>query len=275
MGFIDFLQTDKGRHLTGLCYGFGAAVVIIGALFKIQHWQFAGLFLSIGMGTEAFLFALSGMERPPKDYKWEKVYPGLQEGENALVEQPVMRSSAVVGSQLLEDNEVNRLKESIKNLSATAGQLSTISNASGITDNYVKNIQAASDAAGMFATSQQRLATSTESILQSYKTTEDQMQAVSDQTKNFASHVGTINKNLSSLNTLYELQLKETQSHNDNLSAHNKHYQEMVSNVEQLKSNMSQSTTESEDYKTQLSKLSRQVSELNTVYGNMLNSLNK
>ena len=277
MGIIKQLQTEKGKQLASRCYGFGASVVIIGALFKIQHWPAAGWLLSIGMGTEAFLFALSGLEKAHKDYEWEKVFPHFNEdGANAL---PIMGDGShtpqtAVGKNMLDEAQVLRLNESIKNLSDTALQLSSISKATGVTDTYVHNIQAASDAAGLFAKSQTELATSTSAIVKSYKQAEDEIGAVAEQSKVYATHVNTINKNLSSLNSLYELQLKGTQANNAEMTAQVEHYKTIVANVEQLKANVSVSVKESEEYKAQVTKLSRQVSDLNNVYGNMLNALN-
>ena len=52
-------------------------LVIIGALFKIEHWPFASLFLIIGLSTEAIIFFFSAFEKTHEDYQWEKVYPEL------------------------------------------------------------------------------------------------------------------------------------------------------------------------------------------------------
>ena len=58
---------------------FGATVVIIGLLFKIQHWDYASTFITIGLGTEAFLFLILGLQRENKDIDWVRVYPELDE----------------------------------------------------------------------------------------------------------------------------------------------------------------------------------------------------
>jgi gliding motility-associated protein GldL len=97
---------------------------------------------------------------------------------------------------------------------------------------------------------------------------------VAEQSKVYASHVNTINKNLSSLNALYELQMKGAQAGNEELTAQIEQHKAMLANLEQLKSNLGASLKDSEEYKVQVAKLSRQVSDLNNVYGNMLNALN-
>jgi gliding motility-associated protein GldL len=59
----------------------GAAVVIVGALFKIQHWTGASELLVVGLLTEAFIFALSAFDKPEEDLDWSLVYPELAGGE--------------------------------------------------------------------------------------------------------------------------------------------------------------------------------------------------
>src|SRR5580698_286187 len=57
----------------------GATIVIIGLLFKIQHWQFATIFITLGLGTEAILFFLLGFQRDPVEIDWKRAYPELDE----------------------------------------------------------------------------------------------------------------------------------------------------------------------------------------------------
>ena len=64
----NFLSSPQGKKMTAKAYGFGAALVIIGALFKIMHFPGAGIMLSVGMSVEALLFAMSAFEEPHKDY---------------------------------------------------------------------------------------------------------------------------------------------------------------------------------------------------------------
>ena len=78
-----FLQWEGGQRLFNFAYSIGAAVVILGALFKILHISGGNTLLMVGMGTEVVMFILTAFDRPPKEYKWEQVFPGLVEkGEN-------------------------------------------------------------------------------------------------------------------------------------------------------------------------------------------------
>ena len=69
------------KKAMNFAYGMGAAVVILGALFKLMHWPGAGIMLIIGLGTEAFIFGLSAFEVPENDLDWSWVYPELAGGE--------------------------------------------------------------------------------------------------------------------------------------------------------------------------------------------------
>jgi len=69
------------KKTMGFLYGMGAAVVIVGALFKLQHWTGADIMLIIGLLTEAAIFALSAFEPVEKDLDWSLVYPELAGGE--------------------------------------------------------------------------------------------------------------------------------------------------------------------------------------------------
>ncbi len=84
MGFIDALQSKKGKVFMGYLYGWGAAVVIVGAMFKIQHWPGASPMLVAGLSIEAVIFFFSAFEPIHEVYKWELVYPVLSHGHVGL-----------------------------------------------------------------------------------------------------------------------------------------------------------------------------------------------
>ena len=76
-------MAQKGKlSVTNFIYGMGAAIVIVGALFKIQHVKGGGLILTIGMVVEALVFAYSAFERQQSDLDWSLVYPELSGGES-------------------------------------------------------------------------------------------------------------------------------------------------------------------------------------------------
>ena len=72
-----FLESKGFKSFMGKAYGLGAAVVIVGALFKITHWKGADLMLTIGLLTEAAIFTISAFEKPHQEPDWTLVYPEL------------------------------------------------------------------------------------------------------------------------------------------------------------------------------------------------------
>src|SRR6478736_4472780 len=74
-----FFETKQGKYLKNLIIGLGASVVLLGALFKIQHWPGGGVMLTVGMSVEAFIFAMLGLLPPHADYYWERFYPDITE----------------------------------------------------------------------------------------------------------------------------------------------------------------------------------------------------
>ncbi|WP_047544765.1 gliding motility protein GldL [Psychroserpens sp. Hel_I_66] len=86
-------MAQKGKiTIANMVYGLGAAIVILGALFKIQHWPGGSLILTIGMIVEALVFTYSAFERQQSDLDWSLVYPELAGGatttRKALKEEP-------------------------------------------------------------------------------------------------------------------------------------------------------------------------------------------
>ena len=77
MSLISLTKTRFYRNFMAKVYGFGAAIVLIGALFKINHYPYADIMLIIGLGTEAIIFFLSAFEPPHVEPDWSLVYPEL------------------------------------------------------------------------------------------------------------------------------------------------------------------------------------------------------
>jgi gliding motility-associated protein GldL len=97
------------KKVMGFLYGMGAAVVIVGALFKLMHWPGAGPMLVIGLLTEAAIFALSAFEPVEKDLDWSLVYPELAGGEASPKKAKAENPAEAQG--LLSQKLDNMLKE--------------------------------------------------------------------------------------------------------------------------------------------------------------------
>jgi gliding motility-associated protein GldL len=293
-------NSPEVRQKFAAAYSLGASVVIIGAMFKILHLPGAGQMLGIGMSVEAFLFALGIFDSPHKDFDWDRIYDfegtpdknstgkGINQGQGTTLNQNTgsgsgSGSSRSVGlnyTETISDEDVKKLSEGIKNLSQTAKQFSSLSDVIVETDQLVNNIKGATQVTGTFIKNQDTLNSATGLLSTSYQGISDGMEAVEKNTKLYAVKVDTINKNLSSINSIYEIQLKNIQSQSEGLtqqtekvSAVNEELSVIVSDVQKMKSATSIAAVEAENYKTGTTKLAKQIADLNQVYGNMLNAL--
>jgi gliding motility-associated protein GldL len=270
-----FLSSPKGKKIVGYAYGFGAAIVIVGALFKILHLPGAAVVLTLGMGTEAILFALSAFEDPHKEYHWDLVFPQLEGGEGG----PIMGGAAptptgsksgnsiddIAQAGKLSESDVQKLNEGIRKLSETASQISDVTAAVAASSNYARNMNAASDAIASFAATQSSLKSSSDSLFASYKTVAESMANVASDAEGYMKEMQGITKNLSAINASYEMQVKS-------ISAQAEIVETVNTNLNKIGSAMQAASVQTEQFKDQATKLTQQVSSLNNVYGNMLNA---
>jgi gliding motility-associated protein GldL len=177
------------------------------------------------------------------------------------------------GMEKMSDEDAKKLTESIKNMSETAAQLANISRVAGLTDSYANNLQKASEAAAQFATKQQNLDEATNALLSSYKGIADNMIAAEDKTKSFAEKASELSKNLGSINTSYELQLKGIQSQAAAIENQSNKINAVTAEFEKLHNAVSASSKNMDAYKQMTDQLAKNVSDLNNVYGNMLNAI--
>ena len=252
----------------GMLYGFGASIVIIGALFKIEHWPGASTMLIIGLGTEALIFFVSAFEPPHRDVDWTLVYPelaGIEDddladrrrkvttGNGDAVSQELdrMLEEAKIGPELIES-----LGTGFRNLSDHAAHLNNISDASVATNEFVDNIRSAS--------------AKVEGLSESYEKASEALTGLSvsnEASRDYSESISGIAGKLGELNSVYELQLK----------AANEHMQastEAFSGMGELMNNLQQSVESTKQYKENIAELSENLSALNRVYGNMLSAMN-
>ncbi len=138
--------------ITNMIYGLGAAIVIIGALFKIQHWPYGSLILTIGMIVEALVFTYSAFEKQAGDLDWSLVYPELvgQQGKRGKKENPKDAESILSKKldDLLKDAQIDgelmaSLGQSIKSFEETAKNMSPTLDSINATKKYGEELSLA------------------------------------------------------------------------------------------------------------------------------------
>ena len=310
--FTQMLESTLWKKIMNKAYAWGAAIVIIGALMKLEHYAYSSYFLVIGLGTEAVIFFLSGFEPIWKEYDWSLVYPELDIKNGNSKGKPRMASTGSPVSrfdEMLEKAEITpelfeKLGHGLKNLSDTTSRISDISEAAVATNDYVSTMKAATNSVNAFADSYHQsmdsLNSSASDLTQSYqksseivvKTGEKLVDQVSNSSNQLADTyqklLESINKDfvrLSEGNTAYGDQLETL---NKNLSALNSTYEiqlsgtnkhveateEAYSGLDSMLDNLKSSVEATSRYQDEVSKLGQKLEALNNVYGNMLTAMN-
>lgn len=261
-GFFSLLYTTIMPKI----YGIGAAVVIVGALFKIQHWEGANEMLILGLGTEAVIFFLSAFEPKHAEIDWSKVYPELAEDFEGPVNKTATRISNRGDSPLLKVDDMLRtakvdqplldnLGRGLHNLAQSTAQMSNLANAAVATNEYAKHVTGA-------ASSLQEMNKSYGAALKAVGA----MAEASKDTGEYQMQVQKVTKNLSALNSIYEMELKDADSHVKNM---NKFYESLTGAMQGL-SKVGDNTAR---FTAELSSLTNNVTALNRVYGSMLTAM--
>lgn len=184
---MSFIKTKGFKYIKNFVIGIGAAIVLLGALFKIQSWPFADEMLTFGMITEAILFAFLGIIGPEPDYYWNKLYPGLDDYHTQL--QPLTAgptgSTAVtpaLNGEVVEKQLGGMLAE-LQVMSKSLSSLKALQEAdfSGASD----QIKAMSN---FYAKLNEAMADLSDSV---------------EDTKQYKVQLGELNKNIASLNNAY------------------------------------------------------------------------
>ena len=276
MSWLDNLVRSKGyKNFMAKLYGWGAAVVIFGALFKINHWPGGTVMLIIGMCTETVIFFLSAFEPPHVEFDWTLVYPQLAGMEDAdslnkingeevdgLISTPEdtdpltaklnkMFEEANITSELIE-----RLGNGMNNLADSAQAMNGMAQAAASTDKFVSSLDGAAEAVT-------NLRQATEAVNTLTTIYQETAQALTSGDASYADEMKKLASSLASVNAMYEMQLQTSTSQ---LEA----TKEVETRIQNMMANFADSAEGVLKYKDQVDALTRKVAELNNVYGNML-----
>jgi gliding motility-associated protein GldL len=286
MNISELVQSSGWKNFMAKLYGLGATVVIIGALFKIQHWPGASIMLTLGLSTEALIFFFSAFEPLHEELDWTLVYPELA-GMTDPDEIETIKEAGKAGHTTLERFEdivknadigpeaFTRLGDSLHKLSNISTNLNDVSEATIATSQYTTNIKNAASSVGnlanTFSQSANSLQDSIGSLASSYSylsgNVKNDLGQITEGTKQYSSQVENLNKNLAALNAVYELQLRDSNNHI-------KESQNVYGGINSLLDNLKQSAEETQKYRDEINQLSKNLSSLNSIYGNMLTAMN-
>ncbi len=330
MNFGDFLHSKRWRLIQNYIYSWGASVVLIGALFKLEHLPFAGTLLGVGMSIEAIIFFVSAFEPLMELPDWKKVYPQMRTGDETpkeleiynIIDEKYYRLGGGgsgggdgISVKDLSEGQLKKLYDSFDKLSKTANELKDISSATIATDTFVKNLNEAAQSIGKVVESNKavsdEMGKSVKEISESYKTAALGLKSSSnkafaeiektsgDFTKNlntsasemadsykkladimtggfkgiekssthYVDNIEKVNKNLSALNTAYEMHLKGAGKVEEMV----KQYSSSVGEIGKL---LNTSVEETRRFNENTKEINENIQALNKIYGKMLGALN-
>lgn len=323
-----FFQTKAYKVIMGYVYGWGAAAVIVGALFKIMHFPFAGVILTTGMIVEATIFFLSAFEPAMEHYDWARVFPVLgksntewdEDGVNGMQvptsmvggQVPVQNvTTATVSGHIdlgLEEEDLNKLKTGINKIAETADNFAGIVNGAPDIAEKINRVSDSFDELGSHTQEMSKalknsvagissgceeinriLADSAQTLTSQIKDNceklshsmgesagsfntlsklmDEQYQQLKNNAGDYTQQIAGINKNISALNALYELQIHETKSCLETFKG-------MQGDMGEIMENVSLSLDSTKLFKQESQQLANNVASLNSVYGNMLSVVN-
>jgi len=264
MGLSNIVRTRGFRNFMAKLYGWGASIVILGALFKINHYPGADIMLIIGLGTESIIFFFSAFEPPHVEPDWSLVYPELagmyhggDERRKPTEELDELLSDAKIGPDLIES-----LGNGLRKMSDNAAKIADMTDAGVVTNEYVGNLKNASSSAAELNVSYKTTAGALEGLAESAKA----LDFTSSDSQAYTGELKRISSNLAALNAAYELQLQSTNAQVESASKIEQTFNEFLKNLDE-------SSEKTLAYKQELDALTDRVSQLNKVYGNMLNAM--
>ncbi len=287
----NFTESHKFKVFMKYLYGWGASVVLIGALFKLTHWPGANEMLTIGLITEAIIFFFSAFEPLHEELDWTLVYPqlaGLEGTIDVMGEKemlPATSNSIVKFNEMIEkagdSNLFEKFGSGIEKLNTQVAQMAEVADAGVATNEFTDNMKnaasAVSNLADTYTKSSESVSYSTENLSDAFNGVSQKVAKGGDEfaeayqrltssmdldfsslkegNSEYNTHISSLNKNLSALNAIFELQLNET-------------------DLEQMMTDLQGSVEHSKKYNTEITKLGQKLEALNTVYGNMLSAMN-
>ena len=287
----NFTESHKFKVFMKYLYGWGASVVLIGALFKLTHWPGANIMLTVGLIVEAIIFFFSAFEPLHEELDWTLVYPQLA-GLDGAIDIPGEKETLPSASTAMakfndmiekagDTNLFEKFGAGIDKLNTQVAQMAEVADAGVATNEFTDNMKNAASAVSNLADTYSKSAESVnysteglsdafngvsqkvskggEEFADAYQRLTNSMEldfsSLKEGNSEYNTHISSLNKNLSALNAIFELQLNET-------------------DLEQMMTDLQGSVENSKKYNTEITKLGQKLEALNTVYGNMLSAMN-
>lgn len=265
-------------------YGWGAAIVIMGALFKILHWKFASEMLIVGLSTEAVIFFFSAFEPLPHEethWSWDKVFPQLKEDNDDGSEESAVTGLDMLGGggmpqfdpramakakEAFTPELFENLSTSIAGLKKGVDGLSDISSATVATNEFNTKIRTAAGNVEQLSASYSGSVEAMKKFTASMTQVSTYQEQINNDVKGYQTELKNVTKNLSSLSAVYEVELQDAKKH---LESINKFY----GSISGVVKNLLDTSKDTEALRTEVGHLSKNMHTLNAIYGGMLSAM--
>ena len=188
-------NSKKFKNGMAKLYGFGAAIVILGALFKLMDWPGAGAMLTIGLSTEAIIFFFSAFEKPHEEPDWSLVYPELaymKDPDEKTSLTPVEELDNMLEKANVDQALITRLGDNLRSFNKTVEGVNKSMDAVSATGDYSDPMREAA----------RKLAEMNTYYDLQLKTMQNMGNSVSDSEK-FQLEISKLGTNLEALNKMY------------------------------------------------------------------------
>lgn len=268
-GIDTLVQSKAFKKTMDKLYGFGASVVVLGALFKLEHWAGADYMLTAGLVTEAviFFFYAFNSEPEPEHVNAEIIETPQVRFESITSFQSNPQSTAIGGEgffalsnfdKMLAEAEITprmlqELGVGMRKLGETASTMNSMGNVSIASNQYMKTIKSADvSLAKLSKTYEDTISKVTSKTVFKFKSIANSLSIIEDEALTYQRNMKSINRSLSDMSTVYMMQKREAAEYlND----------------------MAETAADTRRYREEIKKLNENLSALNNVYGNMLNAM--
>lgn len=280
MGLSNIVKSRGFKNFMAKLYGIGAAVVILGALFKINHYQGADIMLIIGLTTESIIFFFSAFEPPHVEPDWSLVYPelaGMYHGVASEIEiesgskqgltenLDTMLHEAKIGPELIES-----LGTGLRSLSDNTNKLRDVTDATVATNEFTQKIRGASNSVEALSDSYNKQADAiNKDVIASenyYDSIQDASKSVSGLSDIYSQASNSIKSDLEATGEFAESVKKATASANELAQNYSKSSRVIAESSEAL----DLSALKENNYNEQLNKISEKLASLNAAYEKQL-----
>lgn len=253
-------------------YGFGASVVVLGALFKLEHWPGADYMLTAGLVTEAVIFFFYAFESQDDEHP-PMVYPDMiikaDDDTEEIIPRRVNSKLADDGNgslalakfdEMLMNGDITpdlllRFGDGLRKLGDTAEHMNTMGDVFAASTKYMKTIEIADESLEKLAKAyESSILRVTSKTVFKYQSIASSLTTIEEEARKYQSELEALNKNLSTLNSIYQVQ---------------------VQGAENYLKDMAESASETKKYKDQMKELNSSLSTLNKNYKNMLGMMKK